>query len=156
MKWPTVIIICASLTAAVACDKRAENTAYDGSALEQLYQADLSRANDGETGAMMRVGRYHDSGLSANDRCSGMLETLCRLGPVSRWLAGTVVSPDRIKAYKWYSLAGMREHRNALAAKQSLIAEMNSSEIEEGDRLIAKWLKSRAKTTGQRAHGSGS
>ena len=74
MKWPTVIIICASLTAAVACDKRSENTAaFDGAALEQLYQADLTRANDGESGAMMRIGRYHDSGLSENDRCAGML-----------------------------------------------------------------------------------
>ncbi len=41
MKWPTIIVICISLSAAAGCDMRSENaTAYDGSALEQLYQAD--------------------------------------------------------------------------------------------------------------------
>ena len=157
MKWPTIIAICISLSAAAACDMRSGDApAPDGGALEQLYQADLTRANDGETAAMMRVGRYHDSGLSANDRCAGLMATLCRIGPVSRWLAGTVVSPDRIQAYKWYSLAGRHKHRNALAAKQSLVAEMSRSEIDEGERLIAEWLKSRHKPAGQRALGSGS
>jgi hypothetical protein len=157
MKWPTILIICVSLSAVQACDKRAGNgAAYDGGALDRLYQADLDRANNGEAGAMMRIGRYHDNGLSANDRCDGLLATLCRIGPVSRWIAGTVVSPDRARAYKWYSLAELRQHRNALAAKRSLIPEMSRSEIDEGDRLIADWLGSRRIPTGQRASGSGS
>ncbi len=157
MKWPTILVICVSLSAVQACAKRAENgAAYDGSALERLYHADLDRANNGEAGAMMRIGRYHDNGLRANDRCDGMLAMLCRIGPVSRWLAGTVVSPDRARAYKWYSLAGLRQHRNALAAKRSLIAEMSRSEIDEGKRLIADWLESHRNSVGQRAAGSGS
>ena len=157
MKWPTILVICASLSAAAGCDIRSERgmTHNDG-ALERLYQADLVRANDGEPAAMMRVGRYHDSGLSANDRCDGIMATLCRIEPLSRWLAGTVVSPDRVQAYKWYSLAGLRRHRNALAAKRSLIQEMSRSEIDEGERLIADWLKSQRKPAAQRASGSGS
>ncbi len=157
MKWPTILVICVSLSAAAGCGMRPETgMAHDDSALERLYQADLARANDGETDAMMRIGRYHDSGLSANDRCDGMMATLCRIGPLSRWLAGTVVSPDRVQAYKWYSLAGLRQQRNALAAKRSLIPEMSRSEIDEGERLIANWLKSRRMPAGQRASGSGS
>ena len=157
MKWPTILVICVSLSAVQACAKRGENgAAYDGTALERLYRADLDRANNGEPDAMMRIGRYHDSGLSANDRCDGMMATLCLIGPVSRWLAGTVVSPDRARAYKWYSLAGMRQHRNALAAKRSLIPEMSRSEIDEGERLITDWLESQRKPASQRALGSGS
>ncbi len=157
MKWPTILFICVSLSAAAGCDIRPETgMAHDDSALERLYQADLARANDGESDAMMRIGRYHDSGLSANDRCGGMMATLCRIGPLSRWLAGTVVTPDRVQAYKWYSLAGLRQHRNAMAAKRSLVPEMSRSEIDEGERLIAKWLKSRRMPAGQRASGSGS
>jgi TPR repeat protein len=157
MKWPTILIICVSLTAVQACDKRAENgAAYDGTALERLYQADLDRANNGEAGAMMRIGRYHDNGLGANDRCDGMMAALCRIGAVSRWLAGTVVAPDRARAYKWYSLAGLGRQRNALAAKRSLIAEMSPSEIDEGERLVADWLESHRNPIRQRASGSGS
>ena len=157
MKWPTILVICVSLSAAAGCDMRSENgMAHDDGALERLYQADLARANDGESDAMMRIGRYHDSGLSANDRCDGIMATLCRIGPLSRWLAGTVVSPDRVQAYKWYSLAGLRQHRNALAAKRSLVSEMSRSEIDEGERLIADWFKSRRTPAGQRALGSGS
>ncbi len=157
MKWPTILVICVSLSAAAGCDTRPENgMAHDDGALERLYQADLARANDGESAAMMRIGRYHDSGLSANDRCGGLMATLCRIGPLSRWLAGTVVSPDRVQAYKWYSLAGLRQHRNALAAKRSLVLEMSRGEIDEGEQLIADWLKSRRMPAGQRALGSGS
>jgi len=144
MKWPTLLAICVSLFVTAGCDMRSEGgKAYDDGALERLYQADLDRANNGEPDAMMRIGRYHDNGLSANDRCDGAMATYCRIGAVSHWLAGTVVSPDRVQAYKWYSLAGLWQHRNALAAKQSLIPEMTRSEIDEGERLIADWLKSR-------------
>ena len=157
MKWPTILVICVSLSAVQACDKRTEiSTAYDEGALERLYQADLDRANDGEAGAMMRIGRYHDNGLSANDRCDGIMSALCAIGPVSRWLAGTVVSPNRVRAYKWYSLAGLRQHRNALAAKRSLVPEMSRGEIDEGERLIADWLESHRLPVRQRASGSGS
>jgi TPR repeat protein len=155
MKRPALILICISLLAATACDKRPEPVAQDGGALERLYQADLTRANEGETDAMMRIGRYHDNGLSENDRCAGMLATLCRIGTVSRWLAGTVVSPDRVQAYKWYALAGAHGYRGAQAAKQSLRSEMSPSEIEEGERLAAEWLALRGKLTHQRALGSG-
>ncbi len=156
MKWPTTVIISIALAVASGCAGPGGGKAYDDGALERLYRADLARANAGEPDAMMRIGRYHDNGLSANDRCDGMLATLCRIGPVSRWLAGTVVSPDRVQAYKWYSLAGRRQHRNALAAKRSLIPEMSRSEIDEGERLIADWLGSRRTPAGQRASGSGS
>ena len=156
MKWPTVLVLCVSLSAVQACDKRSAGAAYGEGALERLYRTDLDRANDGQSDAMMRLGHYHDYGISANDRCDGMLATLCRIGPVSRWLAGTVVSPDRARAYKWYSLAGLRQHRNALAAKRSLIAEMSRSEIDEGERLVADWLESQRDAAGQRASGSGS
>ncbi len=157
MKWPTIMVICVSLSAAAGCEMRsAGGKAYDGGALERMYQADLARANNGEADAMMRVGRYHDSGLSANDRCDGVMATLCRIGTVSRWLAGTVVSPDRVRAYKWYSLAGLQRHRNALAATRSLIPEMTRSEIVEGERLIADWLESQPAPADQRASGSGS
>ncbi len=157
MKWPTILVICVSLSTVQACGKRFEGgVAYGEGALERLYQGDLDRANNGEPDAMLRLGHYHDNGLSANDRCDGILATLCRIGPVSRWLAGTVVSPDRARAYKWYSLAGLRKHRNALAAKRSLILELSRSEIDAGERLIADWLKSHRKPTGQRALGSGS
>ncbi len=157
MKWPTILVICVSLAGAAGCEMRFDSgKAYDDGALERLYRADLARANNGEPDAMMRIGRYHDSGLSANDRCDGLLATFCRIGAVSRWLAGTVVSPDRSRAYKWYSLAGLQRHRNALAAKRSLIPEMTRSEIDEGERLIADWLKSSRASERQRASGSGS
>ncbi len=157
MKWPTILVICIGLAVATGCEMRSDNgKPYDDGALERLYRADLVRANKGEPDAMMRIGRYHDSGLSANDRCDGMMATLCRIGAVSRWLAGTVVSPDRAQAYKWFSLAGLRQHRNALAAKRSLIPEMTRSEIDEGERLIAEWLKSHPNSKHQRASGSGS
>ena len=144
MKWLTLLAICVSLFVTAGCNMRSEGgKAYDDGALERLYQVDLARANDGAPDAMMRIGRYYDSGLSANDRCAGVMATFCRIGAVSRMLAGTVVSPDRVRAYKWYSLAGLRQHRNALAAKQSLVSEMTRSEINEGDRLIADWINSR-------------
>ena len=155
MKWPTIPVICVSLLVAQGCAMNSETgKAGDPSALERLYQADLVRANDGAPDAMMRIGRYHDTGLSENDRCDGAMAPLCRFGVVSRWLAGTVVSRDRSRAYKWYSLAALRDHRNALEAKRSLVGEMTPDEIEAGKRLIADWQASRAAPSRQRASGA--
>lgn len=157
MKWPTIMVISIGLAVASGCAGGPEGgKAYDDGALERLYRADLARANDGEPDAMMRIGRYYDSGLSANDRCAGAMAPLCRIGPVSRWLAGTVVARDRARAYKWYSLAGRGLHRNALAAKRSLIPEMTPGEIDDGERLIAEWLRSHRPATRQRASDRGS
>jgi TPR repeat protein len=152
MKWPTLVVMAIGLIVAAGCTMRADsNKAYSDGALERMYRADLARANDGAPDAMMRIGRYHDSGLAENDGCSGAMATICRIGVVSRWLAGTVVAPDRVQAYKWYSLAGLRRHQNALAAKRSLVPEMSQSEIAEGDRLIADWLGSHRPPAHQRA-----
>ncbi len=157
MKWPTIVVFAIGLAVASGCARGPDDAkAYDDGALERLYRADLARANDGEPDAMMRLGRYYDAGLSTNDRCAGAMAPLCRIGPVSRWLAGTVVARDRARAYKWYSLAGIERHRNALAAKRSLIPEMTPSEIDDGERLIADWLESYRPPTRRRAANRGS
>lgn len=157
MKWPTIAVIAIGLAVASGCATGPDRAkAYGDGALERLYRADLARANDGEPDAMMRIGRYYDAGLSANDRCAGVMAPLCRIGPVSRWLAGTVVSRDRARAYKWYSLAGLERHRNAVAAKRSLMPEMTPGEIADGERLIADWLRSHRPPTRRRASNRGS
>jgi TPR repeat protein len=155
MKWPTIPVICVSLLVAQGCAMNSETgEAREAGALERLYKADLARANDGEPDAMMRIGRYHDLGLSENDRCDGAMAPLCRFGAVSRWLAGTVVTPNKSRAYKWYSLAALHDHRNALAAKRSLGSEMTPDEIDAGEGLVADWLESHFAPARQRASDS--
>ena len=155
MKWPTLLAVCVSLLAAQGCAMNSETgKARAPGALDRLYKADLARANEGEPDAMMRIGRYHDTGLSENDRCDGALAPLCRFGAVSRWLAGTVVTPDKSRAYKWYSLAALHDHRNALAAKRSLSSEMTPGEIDAGEGLVADWLESHFAPARQRASDS--
>jgi len=68
-------------------------------------------------------------------------ESLFNLG--MRYSAGRDVEHDLITAHKWFNLAAMMGHEEALGARGELAREMTTEQIAEAQRQARAWLWSR-------------
>jgi len=65
-------------------------------------------------------------------------ETFVELGLACS--AGHEVPADLVAAHKWFNLAAMRGHRDAIRLRSEVAAEMSAAEIAAAQRAARDWL----------------
>ena len=55
--------------------------------------------------------------------------------------AGAGVPVDLIEAHKWFNIAAMRGHRDAVQLRREIAEQMSDSEIGRAQRAARDWLK---------------
>ncbi len=71
-----------------------------------------------------------------------------------RYSTGRDVEHDLVTAHKWFNLAAMMGHEEALSARAELAREMTTGQVAEAQRQARAWLWSRNTTEGPRAEAS--
>jgi TPR repeat protein len=54
---------------------------------------------------------------------------------------GSTVPTDYVMAHKWFNLAAMRGHREAIRLRREIAEQMSESEIAAAQRAARDWLK---------------
>jgi len=55
---------------------------------------------------------------------------------------GRTVPTDRVEAHKWFNLAAVKGHREAVRLRKELADEMNEMEVSIAQRAAREWLRS--------------
>ena len=58
--------------------------------------------------------------------------------------SGRSGAADLVSAHKWFNIAAMRGHADAVRMRREIAAEMTDAEIGQAQRAARDWLKSRA------------
>ena len=77
-----------------------------------------------------------DAPISANASC----ETFYELGLMHA--SGRSEAADLVSANKWFNIAAMRGHADAVRMRREIAAEMTDGEIGQAQRAARDWLKS--------------
>jgi TPR repeat protein len=57
------------------------------------------------------------------------------------YASGRSVPADLVSAHKWFNLAAMRGHADAIRLRREIAAELTDSEIGQAQRAARDWLK---------------
>lgn len=68
----------------------------------------------------------------------GKSDALFELG--LRYCAGRDVALDLVEAHKWFNIAAMRGHAEAMRYRAELAREMSKAEVARAQRLAREWL----------------
>ena len=66
-------------------------------------------------------------------------DTMFELGMM--YASGREVPVDLITAHKWFNIAAMRGHADAVRMRREIAAEMKDAEIGQAQRAARDWLK---------------
>ena len=78
-----------------------------------------------------------DAGM-ANAQAVASDDALFELGMMCS--TGRSVPADLVSAHKWFNLAAMRGHKDAIRMRLEIAAEMSQREIAEAQRAARDWL----------------
>ena len=66
-------------------------------------------------------------------------DTLFELGMM--YSSGRSIPADLVTAHKWFNLAAMKGHADAIRRRREIAAEMSDAEIGQAQRAARDWLK---------------